>query len=141
MTTGERIKARRKQLAISADTLAEKIGVSRSTVFRWEKGEIEKVPAIELNSIASVLQTSAEYLIGIVDDPDQKFVSESNYESTGDPASSFSSRQTPTFRIISSGLSELPPEEQEKILNILRAMYANRPELFKRERNNDETGL
>lgn len=81
MTTGERIKARRKQLAISADTLAEKIGVSRSTVFRWEKGEIEKVPAIELNTIASVLQTTAEYLIGIVDDPEQRFVSESSHKS------------------------------------------------------------
>ena len=81
MTTGERIKARRKQLSISADTLAEKVGVSRSTVFRWEKGEIEKVPAIELNTIASVLQTTAEYLIGIIDDPEQKFVSESNQKS------------------------------------------------------------
>ena len=72
MTTGERIKARRKQLSISADALAEKINVSRSTVFRWEKGEIEKIPAVELNSIAQALQTTAEYLIGWSDDPEGK---------------------------------------------------------------------
>lgn len=42
MTTGERIKARRKELGITADKVAEQIGVSRSTMFRYEKGEIEK---------------------------------------------------------------------------------------------------
>lgn len=75
MTTGERIKLRRKQLAINADMLAARIGVSRSTVFRWEKGEIEKVPATKLNEIAQVLQTSVEYLIGWVDFQESNVVS------------------------------------------------------------------
>lgn len=35
--TGEQIKKRRKQLGMSADELAEKLGVSRSTIFRYEK--------------------------------------------------------------------------------------------------------
>ena len=43
--TGEQIKKRRKQLGMSADELAEKLGVSRSTIFRYEKGDIDKVPA------------------------------------------------------------------------------------------------
>lgn len=30
---------------MSADELAEKLGVSRSTIFRYEKGDIDKVPA------------------------------------------------------------------------------------------------
>lgn len=43
MNVGERIKLRRKELKISADTLAERVGVSRSTIFRYEKGDIENV--------------------------------------------------------------------------------------------------
>ena len=42
--TGKRIKIRRKELGISADKLAEAIGCSRTTVFRYENGDIEKVP-------------------------------------------------------------------------------------------------
>ena len=38
--TGEQMKKRRKQLNMSADELAEKLGVSRSTIFRYEKGDI-----------------------------------------------------------------------------------------------------
>lgn len=34
--TGEQIKKRKKQLGMSADELAEKLGVSRSTIFRYE---------------------------------------------------------------------------------------------------------
>lgn len=64
MTTGERIRARRKELGITADILAEKIGVSRSTVFRWENGSIEKLPIDKLVPIARVLQTTVGYLMG-----------------------------------------------------------------------------
>ena len=40
MNVGERIKIRRKELGYNADYLAKHLGVSRSTIFRYEKGEI-----------------------------------------------------------------------------------------------------
>ena len=64
MTTAERIRQRRKEIGMSADTLAEKIGVSRSTVFRYENGEIEKIPMNNLVPIAHALNTTLEYLMG-----------------------------------------------------------------------------
>lgn len=70
MTVGERMKARRKSLGISADKVAEALGVSRSTIFRYEKGDIEKVPSEQLEPIADVLNTSVGYLMGWVDDPE-----------------------------------------------------------------------
>ena len=70
MTVGERMKARRKSLGISADKVAEALGVSRSTIFRYEKGDIEKVPSEQLEPIAYVLNTSVGYLMGWVEDPD-----------------------------------------------------------------------
>ncbi len=64
MTVGDRIKIRRKQLGISADLLASKVGVSRSTVFRWEKGDIEKVPGDTLVPIAKALGVTPSFLMG-----------------------------------------------------------------------------
>ncbi len=71
MTVGERIKNRRKALGISADELAAAIGVSRSTVFRYEKGDIEKVPGDTLVPIATALRTTPQYLMGWEPDPDE----------------------------------------------------------------------
>lgn len=62
--TGERMQERRKELGISADMLAEHLGVSRSTIFRYENGDIEKVPANLLSDIAKFLRTSEAFLMG-----------------------------------------------------------------------------
>ncbi len=62
--TGDRMQERRKELGISADTLAEYLGVSRSTIFRYENGDIEKVPANLLSDIAKFLKTSEAFLMG-----------------------------------------------------------------------------
>ena len=71
MTVGQRIKARRKDIGISADILADQIGVSRSTVFRYENGDIEKLPLTSLEPIAKALHTSVQYLMGWTEDPGQ----------------------------------------------------------------------
>jgi transcriptional regulator with XRE-family HTH domain len=64
MTIGQRIKQRRKELKMSADELAEKLGKNRSTVFRYEKGDIENLPLDILEPIAEALQTTPQYLMG-----------------------------------------------------------------------------
>lgn len=68
MCTGKRMKERRKELGIKADEVAEALGCSRSTVFRYENGDIEKVPATLINTIAEVLKTTPAYLMGWSDD-------------------------------------------------------------------------
>lgn len=68
MTTGERIKKRRNELGISADKLADQIGVSRSTMFRYESGAIEKMPMNNLVPIARALNTTVGFLMGWEDD-------------------------------------------------------------------------
>ena len=64
MTVGERIKNRRKEIGMSADVLAKRIGVSRSTIFRYENGSIENLPMSNLEPIAKTLYTSVQYLMG-----------------------------------------------------------------------------
>ncbi len=55
MHTREKIKQMRKRLGINAQTLAEKIGVSKATLYRYESGDIEKIPMHVLEKIAEAL--------------------------------------------------------------------------------------
>lgn len=64
MTTGELIKKLRKERGINAETLAEKIGVHPATIYRYENGEITKVPASVLLLIAEALDVSPLDLLG-----------------------------------------------------------------------------
>ena len=68
MTTAERMKLRRKELGLKAEDIAEKIGVSRSTMFRYENGDIEKLPINHLVPIAKALHTSVDFLMGWTDE-------------------------------------------------------------------------
>ncbi|WP_200801344.1 helix-turn-helix domain-containing protein [Clostridium sp. Marseille-P2415] len=61
--TGQRIKERRKQLDMSADDVASQLSVSRSTIFRYENGQIEKIPANVLEKLAEILKTTPAYLM------------------------------------------------------------------------------
>lgn len=64
MTVGERIKQRRKELGLTVDEVAERLGKNRATVYRYESNEIENLPTPILEPLARVLETTPEYLIG-----------------------------------------------------------------------------
>ena len=63
MTFGENIRARRKELGISVDELAEKLGKNRATIYRYENDEIE-MPANLLKPMADALDTVPDFLMG-----------------------------------------------------------------------------
>lgn len=69
MNIGKRIRNRRKELGLSADDLAEAIGKDRTTIYRYERGAIEKLPTNILVPIAEALHTTPAYLMGWDDDP------------------------------------------------------------------------
>lgn len=58
------MKARRKEIGVSVDEIASVLGVSVATVYRYESGEIEKVPGAVLEPLANVLRTTPAYLMG-----------------------------------------------------------------------------
>lgn len=63
-STGQRIKARRKELGLSAEKVADVLGVSPATIYRYENGDIEKVPGDSLEPIARILCTTPAALMG-----------------------------------------------------------------------------
>lgn len=64
MTIGERIKKRRKEIGMSAETLAERIGKSPATVYRYENGDIRNLDSRSLLPIADALGVTPGILMG-----------------------------------------------------------------------------
>lgn len=71
LNVGKRIRARRKELNISIDELATRLNKNRTTIYRYEKGDIENLPLEALKPLAEILKTSPAYLIGWEDKPDE----------------------------------------------------------------------
>lgn len=62
MTTGEKIRVRRKQLGLTVDDLAAKLGKNRATIYRYESDAIE-MPASLLKPLADALDTTPDDLM------------------------------------------------------------------------------
>ena len=63
MTIGKQIRKRRKELKMSVDELAAKIGKDRSTVYRYENGDIESIPLDMFAPIVEALETTPQQLL------------------------------------------------------------------------------
>lgn len=75
MTVGERIKKRREEMGMTVDELAEKLGKNRATIYRYERGDIEKLPIEILEPISLALNVSPGFLMGWTDEPAKKTTS------------------------------------------------------------------
>jgi SOS-response transcriptional repressors (recA-mediated autopeptidases) len=64
MTIGSRIKERRKNLGLSVDDIAARLGKNRATVYRYESDDIENLPSTVLEPLAKVLKTTPAHLMG-----------------------------------------------------------------------------
>ena len=64
MTIGERIKEIRKSKKISVDTIASQLGISKTTIYRYEDSTIEKIPLQVIEKLAEILGVSLAELTG-----------------------------------------------------------------------------
>lgn len=65
----QRLRERRKALGLSQAELAAKVSVSPAYVSMIESGSRENVGSSVLTKIAAALDTTADYLLGLTDDP------------------------------------------------------------------------
>lgn len=106
--TGTRIRDLRTAANLSQEQLAELASLNRVTIAKYETGRVEP-GAQALSRIADALGVSADVLLGR---------SEPDPSSAGNPRTSES-------RLISGCVDKMPPEERERALNILKAVYSD----------------
>ena len=64
MSIGQRIRTMRLEQGLSIDDLAYRLGKNRTTIYRYENGDIENLPLGILDSLAKALNTTPAYLMG-----------------------------------------------------------------------------
>jgi len=74
-TLSSRIKERRRIMGLKAEDVAEAVGVSRATMYRYESSQNDKIPSNILENLAKILGTTREYLMGL-DESRDKWVQE-----------------------------------------------------------------
>ena len=66
MDLGKRLKAKRKEKNISAEYLAKELGISVSTVYRYEDSSILKIPVSTFEKMCDILGTTPAQMMGNV---------------------------------------------------------------------------
>lgn len=67
MTIGERIRMLRNEKHMTLEDVAQKIGTSRATVFKYENGTINNIPPEKIEAIAKLFSVSRSYIMGWTD--------------------------------------------------------------------------
>ena len=64
----ERIKERRVSLGMTQEELANKLGLQKSAIAKYEKGRVENIKRSVILKMSEILECSPPYLMGFVDD-------------------------------------------------------------------------
>ena len=115
----QRIADLRRERGLNQDELAELCGVHRVTIAKYETGRIEP-GAQALKRIADALEVSSDVLLGRKTDNEEE-IKEKLFKSIP---------KTAEARIVSFGMDQLPKEDREQILSVVRAVCVKHPELF-----------
>lgn len=70
MEFNEKIKALREGLGLTLEQVGNAVGVGKSTVRKWETGDIANMRRDKIAKLAEALHTSPAYLMGWEADPD-----------------------------------------------------------------------
>src|SRR6266446_10716990 len=70
MNFGERVHLIRRRKKMTQQELGDAIGVSKMTIFRIEKGDFSDTMGQHIARMARVLNVSADYLLGLKEEPE-----------------------------------------------------------------------
>lgn len=80
----QRIKQRRMKLDLSLQDVAEITGMSKSTLQRYESGSIRNIPLQKLGILASALQATPDFILGLTDSPDVRMATQVDFDHFGE---------------------------------------------------------
>ena len=115
MSIGERIKQARLALGYSAEQVAAYLGVSPATIYRYENGDIAKLPSKHIKPLAEYLCVSPSYLMAWENDNDNSMDLQLFTETP---------IQDPQIRIVSGMMENMSEEQKQQIVAIVRAVVS-----------------
>lgn len=82
MTTGERIRQLRIEHQMTQEELGARVGVQKAAIYKYENGLVVNLKRSILEKLASVLDTTPTYLMGMEDSAQQANVQPTPQQST-----------------------------------------------------------
>lgn len=107
MTIGQRIKDRRERLGLGQTELADRVGISKQTLYKYENGIITNIPSDKIEAISKVLNSSPGYLMGWSDNIDYVVMAED---------APTSENLTPNEQIIIERYRSIPEDKKSEFL-------------------------
>lgn len=71
MNLGDKLKNRRLELGLTLEEVGNIVGVTKSTVRKWETGDIENMRRDKIALLSTALQVSPLYIMGVEEDGDE----------------------------------------------------------------------
>ena len=101
------VLTRRKQLGLTQEELAARVGTSKQMVCKYEKGQ--RSPKVAMaNAFAEALETTLDELLDVEKVEEEIVIP-----------------QTEEARFVSIAIDKMPKEERKKAVNVLKAMYGD----------------
>lgn len=105
MSLRTRLRERRQALGLTLQQVADAVGVSKSTVQKWESGKIEDMRLAKAAGLAKVLKVSPLWIMGIS-------------ESMTDPTPKTKTKRVPVLGCIAAGDPIVANEEYEEYIEL-----------------------
>ena len=122
---GENLRKNRNEKGLTQDELASLLGTSKQVISRYEN-DLRSPKVSVVADYAEKLGVSIDELT--ISHKDGKLFF---FFPEDDSQSDDYVPQTPEARIVSGGMDKLPEAQRQQILGVVRAMFANDPDLFK----------
>ena len=115
-TTTERLNELFDKDPRSDSAIADALGVSKQAISLWRNGtrSPKKSKLLELSEMYNV---DIAWLLGYDDESEEDRIQ-------------YDELHTVEAKILAKGIDKLPPKQREQALNVVKAMFAQHPELF-----------
>lgn len=117
-TIGQRLAELREQRGFTREELAERVGISTSTLSRLESGQIQKFSDEVLTALVREFNVSADFLLGLTNIPDRK-----NYDIEELGLTALAARNLYTGKVNSEVVSRMLEHPRFAVLTAMVAQY------------------
>ena len=123
MAKGDRIKVLREKFGLTQEELAEKLGTTKQTIFKYETNVITNIPSDKIEKMAELFGVSPAYLMGW--DEDQTSGQNEGYY-FDDEAAELAQEiyEDPELRVLLKAKRDLSKDDMEVIVNMIKALQA-----------------
>lgn len=120
--TSRRVKQLRLDHKLTMEVLAEKLGVSKSTIAKWENGYIENMRQDNIMKLSELFNVSPTYIMGYEEEPDEDDIVAAGAYQINQAVNKVMSQEDEQANRFMNYYKQLNPEQKTIVDNLLAAL-------------------